>query len=82
MGRHKSRIEELSIGDIIVVKPNSEITADGVVVSGAGSCNQAPLTWESVPVDKEPVDDPDKDWSPRKRTVWNENRAFSRHHQW
>lgn len=53
-------IEELSIGDIIVVKPNSKISADGVVVSGQSSVNQAPITGESVPVDKEPVDNPEK----------------------
>lgn len=69
-------IEELSIGDIIVVKPNSKISADGVVVSGASSVNQAPITGESVPVDKEPVDDPDKDWSEEKN-IKDENRAFS-----
>ena len=69
-------IEELSIGDIIVVKPNSKISADGVVVSGTSSVNQAPITGESVPVDKEPVDDPDKDWS-QEKDIRDENRAFS-----
>lgn len=69
-------IEELSIGDIIVVKPNSKISADGVVVSGTSSVNQAPITGESVPVDKEPVDNPDKDWSEEK-DIKDENRAFS-----
>ncbi|SMG14046.1 Cd2+/Zn2+-exporting ATPase [Marivirga sericea] len=69
-------IEELSIGDIIVVKPNSKISADGVVVSGTSSVNQAPITGESVPVDKEPVDNPEKDWSEEK-DIKDENRAFS-----
>ncbi len=69
-------IEELSVGDIIVVKPNSKISADGVVVSGTSSVNQAPITGESVPVDKEPVDNPDKDWSEEK-DIKDENRAFS-----
>ncbi len=69
-------IEELSIGDIIVVKPNSKISADGVVVSGQSSVNQAPITGESVPVDKEPVDNPDKDWS-QEDDIKDENRAFS-----
>ncbi len=69
-------IEELSIGDIIVVKPNSKISADGVIVSGTSSVNQAPITGESVPVDKEPVDNPDKDWSEEKN-IKDENRAFS-----
>jgi len=69
-------IKELSIGDIIVVKPNSKISADGVVVSGTSSVNQAPITGESVPVDKLPVDDPDKDWS-QEKDIKDEHRAFS-----
>lgn len=69
-------IEELIIGDIIVVKPNSKISADGVVVGGKSSVNQAPITGESVPVDKEPVNDPDKDWS-QENDIKDENRAFS-----
>ncbi|MEO9887029.1 MAG: heavy metal translocating P-type ATPase [Balneola sp.] len=69
-------VEELSIGDIIVVKPNSKISADGVVVDGRSSVNQAPITGESVPVDKEPVDDPSKDWSEEKN-INDEHRAFS-----
>ena len=69
-------IEELSIGDIIVVKPNSKISADGVVVNGNSSVNQAPITGESVPVDKIPVDNPDKDFS-AKDDIKDENRVFS-----
>lgn len=48
-------IDELKPGDIIVIKPNSKLPADGVVVKGAGSVNQAPITGESVPVDKTAV---------------------------
>ena len=69
-------IEQLSIGDIIVVKPNSKISADGVVVNGNSSVNQAPITGESVPVDKIPVDNPDKDFS-AKDDIKDENRVFS-----
>lgn len=46
------QIEELKAGDIIVVKPNSKIAADGIVVKGNSSVNQAPITGESIPVDK------------------------------
>lgn len=59
-------IEELVLGDIIVIKPNSKIPADGVVVKGEGSVNQAPITGESVPVDKSPVPDADRDYSEEK----------------
>lgn len=69
-------IEELNIGDIIVIKPNSKISADGVVVDGQSSVNQAPITGESVPVDKVPVDDPEQDWS-KVEHIKDDNRVFS-----
>ena len=69
-------IEELSIGDIIVVKPNSIISADGVVVNGKSSVNQAPITGESVPVDKLPVEDTNKDYS-KDDDIKDENRVFA-----
>ncbi|MGB5320380.1 heavy metal translocating P-type ATPase [Eudoraea sp.] len=47
-------IEQLKIGDIIVVKPNSKIGADGVVTKGISPVNQASITGESVAVDKRP----------------------------
>ena len=69
-------IEKLGVGDIIVVKPNSKISADGVVVNGKSSVNQAPITGESVPVDKEPVEDITKDYSD-KDEINDENRVFA-----
>jgi Cd2+/Zn2+-exporting ATPase len=51
-------IIDLKEGDVIVVKPNTKIAADGIVVIGNGSVNQAPITGESIPVDKVAVEDP------------------------
>lgn len=45
-------IEDLKINDIIVVKPHTKIAADGIIISGSSSINQAPITGESIPVDK------------------------------
>jgi Cd2+/Zn2+-exporting ATPase len=50
-------IEQLQPGDVVVVKPNERLPADGVVVEGESAVNQAPVTGESVPVDKRPVAD-------------------------
>lgn len=50
-------VEDLVIGDTVVVKPNERLPADGFVVVGQSSIDQAPVTGESVPVDKEPVPD-------------------------
>jgi Zn2+/Cd2+-exporting ATPase len=37
-------VEELSIGNIIVVKPGEKIPLDGEVIQGASTVNQAPIT--------------------------------------
>lgn len=51
-------VNELNPGDLLLVKPNERLPADAIVVSGFSSVNQAPVTGESVPVDKQPVQDP------------------------
>lgn len=51
-------IENLLVGDIVVVRSNERLPADGFVVKGSSAVNQAPITGESAPVDKLPVDDP------------------------
>ena len=47
-------VNQLNIGDVLVIRPNSKIPADGVVIKGQSAVNQAPITGESVPVDKLP----------------------------
>lgn len=49
-------VAELVIGDIVIIRSNERLPADGFVVKGVSSVNQAPITGESVPVDKLPVD--------------------------
>jgi Cd2+/Zn2+-exporting ATPase len=44
---------DLKIGDIIRVRPGENFPADGVVVSGSSAVNQASITGESLPADKE-----------------------------
>lgn len=48
--------ESLGIGDVILVRPGERIPADGAVLDGAGSVNEAPVTGESVPVAKQAGD--------------------------
>ena len=47
-------VEELLVGDVFIVKPGEAIATDGEILIGASSVNQAPVTGESVPVEKEP----------------------------
>jgi Cd2+/Zn2+-exporting ATPase len=48
---------ELAIGDVIRIRPGDNVAADGVIVSGQGSFNQATITGESLPVDKKSGDE-------------------------
>lgn len=45
-------VEALNIGDLILVKPGDRIPMDGIVHTGASAVDQAPITGESVPVEK------------------------------
>lgn len=48
----KIPVEDLKIGDIVVVRPGESIPVDGKILSGRTSVNQAPITGESAPVEK------------------------------
>ena len=49
-------VEQVSVGEIVAVRPGDRIPLDGEVVSGQSAVDQAPITGESVPVEKEPGD--------------------------
>ena len=50
-------VHAVRVGDVVVVRPGDRIPLDGVVVSGASSVNQAPITGESMPVPKRKGDE-------------------------
>ena len=50
-------VSALSIGSIVRVRPGENFPVDGVIVTGESTVNQASITGESVPVDKEAGDE-------------------------
>ena len=53
-GERTVPIAELRVGDVVLVRAGEKIPVDGVVVGGEASVNEAPITGESVPSDKNP----------------------------
>lgn len=51
-------VADLRVGDVVIVRSNERLPSDGFVIKGESAVNQAPITGESAPVDKMPVDDP------------------------
>jgi Cd2+/Zn2+-exporting ATPase len=47
----------LVVGDVVIVRPGERISADGHVTEGTSAVNQAPITGESLPVDKKSGDE-------------------------
>jgi Zn2+/Cd2+-exporting ATPase len=56
-GEEEVATKDLAIGDVIRIRPGDNVAADGVILTGQGSFNQATITGESLPVDKKSGDD-------------------------
>lgn len=50
-------VEEVEVGDTVVVRPGKKIPVDGVVVEGESAVDESPITGESVPADKKEQDE-------------------------
>lgn len=50
-------IEQVRVGDLVLVRPGEKIPVDGVVVEGRSAVDESMLTGESMPVDKKPGDE-------------------------
>ncbi len=50
-------VEQVQVGDVVIVRPGEKIPVDGVVVSGHSAVDEALLTGESLPVDKQTGDE-------------------------
>jgi Cd2+/Zn2+-exporting ATPase len=50
----RTPVDEVAVGDVILVRPGEKIPLDGRVISGESHVNQSPVTGESLPVEKAP----------------------------
>jgi Cu+-exporting ATPase len=50
-------VDDVAVGDIILVKPGEKIPVDGSIIKGDSAVNESMATGESIPVDKKPGDE-------------------------
>jgi Cd2+/Zn2+-exporting ATPase len=56
-GQRRVAVDDIRVGDVVVVRPGEKIPLDGRVTTGASHVNQAPVTGESLPVEKRDGDE-------------------------
>ncbi len=54
---HRAPVETIAVGDLVIVRPGDKVPLDGRIVAGQSDVNEAPMTGESLPVDKGPGDE-------------------------
>ncbi|QRY85776.1 heavy metal translocating P-type ATPase [Tsukamurella tyrosinosolvens] len=65
------QVEDVAVGDLVLIRPNARVSSDGVVVDGRSAIDQSAVTGESMPVEKEPLD------PIRTGRVADENKVFA-----
>ncbi|MCS3781362.1 heavy metal translocating P-type ATPase [Tsukamurella ocularis] len=65
------QVEDVAVGDLVLIRPNARVSSDGVVVDGRSAIDQSAVTGESMPVEKEPLD------PARTGRLADENKVFA-----
>jgi Cd2+/Zn2+-exporting ATPase len=56
-GEQRVLVEDIRVGEEILLRPGDKVPLDGVITAGRSDVNEAPLTGESLPIDKDPGDE-------------------------
>jgi Zn2+/Cd2+-exporting ATPase len=51
---HRVKVDEIGVGEEIVIRPGDKVPLDGEILAGQSDVNEAPITGESLPIDKAP----------------------------